>query len=167
VTQKPIILFTALAVVSAVSVSLLHAGEPASEADKVFVGKVSQGGMYEVEASKLAEQRATAADVKDVATAEVHDHDGVNEALKKIATAAGIDIATELNAEFKARLEKLSSTPPADFDAAYIEDMKQIHDKDEKLFAKEAEEGSESFKAFAHETDRIVKRHIGSLHGAD
>ena len=45
--------------------------------------------------------------------------------------------------------------------------MKKIHAKDEKLFAKEAEEGTGDFKAFAHETDLIVKRHIGSLKGTD
>ena len=53
--------------------------------------------------------------------------------------------------------------PAADFDAAYIEDMKQIHDKDEKLFAQEAKDGSGDFKPFAAETDKIVKRHIGAL----
>jgi putative membrane protein len=45
--------------------------------------------------------------------------------------------------------------------------MQDIHDKDEKLFAKEAMEGSDSFKTFAHPTDLIVKRHIGALHGLD
>jgi putative membrane protein len=45
--------------------------------------------------------------------------------------------------------------------------MQSIHDKDEKLFAKEAVEGSDNFKTFAHQTDLIVKRHIGALHGLD
>ena len=45
--------------------------------------------------------------------------------------------------------------------------MQAIHDKDEKLFAAEATEGSDAFKTFAHQTDLIVKRHIGALHGLD
>jgi putative membrane protein len=57
--------------------------------------------------------------------------------------------------------------PTADFDAAYIQDMEQIHDNDEKLFATEATDGSPAYKAFAHQTDLIVKRHIGALHGLD
>ena len=146
------------------SAAIAHA---ASDADKTFVGNVSQGGAYEVEASKLAEKRATAPDVKDVAVTEVHDHDGVNKRLKKIADAAGMPIAAELNATFHDRLEKLKAVPTADFDAAYIEDMKSIHDKDEKLFAKEAVEGTGEFKVFARQTDAIVKRHIGALHGTD
>ena len=145
----------------------LLAATPASPADKEFVGKVSQGGAYEVEASKLAMQRAVAPDVKDLAIAEVHDHTGVGSRLKAIAASTGVPIAPALNAEFHARLEKLRATPAADFDAAYIADMQQIHDKDEKLFAAEANDGSDAYKTFAHQTDLIVKRHIGALHGLD
>jgi putative membrane protein len=141
------------------------AAEPS--ADSVFVGKVSQGGRYEVDASKLAEQRAAAPDVKDLATTEVHDHELVNAKLKKLADAAAIPVAPEPNSMFRQRLEKLRATPAKDFDAAYVEDMKQIHDKDEKLFAQEAVEGTGDFKPFAHETDLIVKRHIGALGATD
>lgn len=138
-----------------------------SDADKTFTGKVSQGGLYEVMASKYAATRATAPDVKDVALTEVHDHDLVNAGLKKVAAAAGVSIAPGLNAEFTGRLAKLKAVSAADFDAAYIEDMQAIHDKDEKLFAQEAMEGTDAYKTFAHQTDLIVKRHIGELHGLD
>ena len=135
--------------------------------DKAFTGKVSQGGLYEVMASKFAATKATAPDVKDVALTEVHDHELVNAGLKKAATAAGVTITPGLNPEFTERLAKLKAVASADFDAAYIADMQAIHDKDEKLFAEEAMDGSDAFKAFAHQTDLIVKRHIGELHGLD
>jgi putative membrane protein len=153
------------AIMVAFSCTFIHAAEPASDADKIFVGNVSQGGAYEVAASKVAMMRATAPDVKDLATWEVHDHEGVGANLKRISASVGIPIAAQPNAEFTQRLAKLKAVPAADFDAAYIADMKQIHDKDEKLFAKEANEGSSNFKTFAHQTDLIVKRHIGALNG--
>lgn len=143
------------------AVPYIHGAETASAADKAFVGKVSQGGMYEVEASKVAVLKATSQNVKDQASTEVHDHTQVNSKLKQIATATGVPVGRSLNPEFQARLKKLQSA--SDFDAAYVTDMNQIHDKDEKLFAQEAEEGSGSYKGFAHETDGIVKRHIGAL----
>ena len=143
------LLLTAVLLVAAPS---LHAA-PATDTDKAFVAKVSQGGAYEVAASKVAAMRASAQDVKDQATTEVHDHTLVGAKLKRISAAAGVPIAPALNTEFSTRLAKLKSTSPADFDAAYIEDMKQIHDKDEKLFAQEAVDGSGAFKAFAAETD--------------
>jgi putative membrane protein len=68
--------------------------------DQAFVAQVSQGGGYEVEASKIAEQRATPPDTKDLATTEVHDHELVNARLKEIANAAGISVASDLNSHF-------------------------------------------------------------------
>lgn len=143
----------------------VHAAE--TGADASFVGTVSQGGRYEVEASSLALRRASAADVKDLAATEVHDHELVNAKLKRIADAAGIRIAPGLNAQFQQRLASLRAASTADFDKAYLDDMKDIHDKDEKLFAKEAVDGTGAFQPFAHQTDLIVKRHIGALHGND
>jgi putative membrane protein len=131
--------------------------------DQAFVAQVSQGGMYEVEASELAVQRASTPDTKDWANTEVHDHELVNARLKEIASAQGISVVSDLNSTFRQRLAALKRTSPADFDRAYIEDMREIHDKDEKLFAKEAVDGSGDFKLFAHQTDLIVKRHIGAL----
>ena len=145
------------------SLLLASPATSASNTDKAFVAKVSQGGAYEVAASKLAEQRAQAQDVKDLASHEVHDHLLVGEKLKMIYTAAGLKFPLTLNSEFQQRLAKLKSESAANFDAAYIEDMKQIHDNDEKLFAQEAKDGSGDFKPFAAETDKIVKRHIGAL----
>ena len=161
---KIAVLFAA-AVAFSSSAALLYGFPAASDVDKSFVGKVSQGGMYEVEASKVAEMRATGPDVKDLAAMEVHDHMLVNRELKAIATKEGIPVSAALNSEFQARLAKLKSASAGDFDAAYIADMQEIHDKDEKLFAQEANEGSDAFKTFAHQTDLIVKRHIGALHG--
>jgi putative membrane protein len=156
-----------LAVGAAVAAPAMFAASPATDTDKAFVAKVSQGGAYEVAASKVAVMRAQAMDVKDLAISEVHDHEGVGMRLKALAAATGAPMSPALNAEFKARLEKLKAVPTADFDAAYIQDMEQIHDNDEKLFATEATDGSPAYKAFAHQTDLIVKRHIGALHGLD
>lgn len=156
-----------LAVFSALSASTLLYAQTASDADKAFVGKVSQGGLYEVVASKYAETKAMAPDVKDVAMTEVHDHELVNQNLKKIADSTGVAITPGMNQEFKDRLAKLKAVSASDFDAAYIADMQAIHDKDEKLFAQEAMDGSDAYKTFAHQTDMIVKRHIGALHGLD
>ena len=154
---------SSIALFALASATSLQAADTASAADKTFVGKVSQGGMYEVEASKLAQQRAHAQDVKDLADTEVHDHEGVNGKLKAIAAPSGVPIAAQLNPMFQQRLDTLKAVPAQSFDAAYLSDMQSIHAKDEKLFAQESMEGSGKFKPFAAETDIIVKRHIGAL----
>jgi putative membrane protein len=166
--MKSSVLHLGLAVTMAMSCPLFaQAAGSASDGDKAFTGKVSQGGMYEVEASKVAAQKAAAQDVRDLAITEVHDHSLVNSELKKIATSDGVEVAPHLNATFQQRLDKLKSVSGTEFDLAYASDMAQIHDMDEKLFAQEAIDGSGQFKAFAAKTDLIVKRHIGAIHGAD
>jgi putative membrane protein len=145
-----------------------QAPDMASPEDKAFVAKVSQGGRYEVEASALALHKAIAMDVKDIAAAEVHDHALVNGELKMISSNLNVPVSATLNPEFQAKLTHLRNLSGEAFDEAYMEEMRAIHDKDEKLFAQEAREGgSAQYRKFAIQTDRIVKRHIGALHGID
>ena len=59
-------------------------------------------------------------------------------------------IAPTLISEFQQKLDYLKGLSGEQFDAAYLEEMKAIHDKDEKLFAQEAVDGGASaYKAFA------------------
>jgi putative membrane protein len=143
------------------------AQQTASDTDKAFVAKVSQGGRYEVEASKLALQKASTQNVKDAASSEVHDHELVNKKLTTISAAAHISIAPALNPDFTQKLDHLKTLSGEEFDKGYMEEMAAIHDKDEKLFAQEAIDGSDDYKSFAAQTDLIVKRHIGAIHGSE
>ena len=139
------------------------AADRASDADRAFVAKVSQGGLYEVEAGKVAAARGSAPVVKDFGTLESHDHEGVNAGLKRAAGMTGVTITPGLNAEFSTRLAKLKAVPQDQFDAFYVNDMKAIHNKDEGLFVQESQEGSGAYKEFAHSIAILVKAHLGWL----
>jgi putative membrane protein len=143
--------------------TILCAAEMASQADRAFVAKVSQGGLYEVEAGKVAAMQATLPVVKNFGVLESHDHEGVNSELKHIAGMTGVSISPGLNAEFSQRLTKLKAVPAAQFDSYYVNDMKQIHNKDEGLFAQEAKEGSAPYQQFAQWTAVLVNAHLGWL----
>ncbi|MEX3630551.1 MAG: DUF4142 domain-containing protein [Burkholderia sp.] len=140
------------------------AGGEVSDADCAFVAMVSQGGMFEVEAGKVAAQQGARQDIVDLGSTEAHDHQLVGAKLMAAAGAAGIEVDTQLNAAFTQRLDKLRGLPgPAD--DAFIAEMKTIHAADGADFAKEARDGSNpGLRAFAAETVRIVKRHQGALH---
>jgi len=141
----------------------LIASESATQADRAFVAKVSQGGLYEVEAGKVAAMHGAVPVVKDFGVLESHDHEGVNSELKRIAEMTSVSIAPGLNAEFSQRLAKLKAVSGAQFDSYYLSDMKQIHNNDEALFVQEAEDGSTPYKRFAHQTAVLVKAHLGWL----
>ncbi len=144
-----------------------HADEVPTATDKNFVTQVSEGDLYEVEASILAEQKAWAPNVKDLAYTEIHDHEQVNRRLKRIAGKDSVPITRKLTPTFSERLSKLTSLPTEQFDTAYLIDMEEVHKSNEKILAKEAIEGSNNFQEFAHDTDLIVRRHIGALHALD
>ena len=137
----------------------------ASATDHQFIMKVSQGGMFEVEASKVANDKARAQDVVDVSLYEVHDHQLVGAKLMSVASSLGISFPTTLNPMFQARLDRLKSLSGRDFDDAYIKEMEAIHAVDVQAFANEATHGQNTaLRAFAAETVIIVRRHIGALH---
>ncbi len=136
-----------------------------SAADQDFVAHVSQGGMFEVAASKIAVDKAAAQDIKDMANTEVHDHELVGAKLKAIASQNGDDFPTDLNADFNARINALKGLSGSAFDARYTAEMKRIHAIDGAAFAKEAKVADNAdLKAFAAETSGIVKMHIGAWH---
>jgi putative membrane protein len=139
------------------------AAQAASQADRAFVAKVSQGGLYEVEAGRVAAMRGSVPAIRNFGVLESHDHEGVNRELKRIAGTTDVSIAPGLNAEFSQRLAKLKAVPAAQFDSYYIADMKQIHNNDEGLFTQEAEDGSSPYKLFAQQTAILVKAHLGWL----
>jgi putative membrane protein len=146
-------------------VSQATAADTASPADKAFVAKVSQGGMFEVALGKVASDKGDAQMIKDNGVTEMHDHDAVGAKLKTVSTAAGIDFPAKLNDEFQGKLDKLSALSGKAFDTAYVAEMERIHALDGGLFAKEAKEGSGDFKTFAMETHAIVLMHVGALKG--
>jgi putative membrane protein len=135
-----------------------------SAADKAFVAKVSQGGMYEVALGQYAGDHGNAQDIEDSGATEAHDHQLVGDKLKAIVEANNVQFPSALNAEFQARLSSLEALPADKFDAAYLADMKKIHQADGAAFAKESKNGTNpDLKAFAAETYRIVQRHLGEL----
>ena len=141
------------------------AADTLSQTDAAFVAKVSQGGMFEVAASMVAERKAQAQNVKDLANTEVHDHQLVGDKLKSIVAGRGITLGSSLNAAFSSKVDQLNRRDGAAFDNAYVAAMDDIHAKDGAAFQAEAKNGTDpALRAFAAETSLIVKRHIGALH---
>ena len=162
--RKSVVLSGSALILALAGLASAWAAATMSDADKAFVAKVSQGGMYEVELGKVAEKQGATQDIRDQGNTETHDHTLVGDKLKGILTGAGMEFPSKLNAEFQARLDKISALTGAEFDIAYIADMKKIHAADGAAFATESKSGTNpDLKAFAAETHAIVQRHIGEL----
>lgn len=157
---------------SLVSVSLLvstasYAAMPAS-ADKAaaamnvdkasFVKVVTSSNAFEIESSKLAEQKAKDADVKDFAAAMIKDHTMAAEELKKAAMLG--DAPPVLSPKHAAMLETLKGTPDQEFQPLYIEMQTVAHMEAVTLFATYAKGGDDAaVKAFAAKTLPKLEMH--------
>ena len=107
-----------------------------SSADTDFMNKAAQGGMAEVELGKLAASKGANADVKKFGQQMVDDHSKANSELKTVAASKSITLPTEVNAEQKAMMDKLSKLSGAAFDKEYVKGMVEDHEKDVADFEK-------------------------------
>jgi putative membrane protein len=163
VSSKSAAIALLLAVI-AVSSQVSARRQAISGADRAFVAKVSQGCMFEVAAGKLAMQRGSTQDIRDLGTSEQHDHVLVGNRLSTIAKHLSIAHERKLNAMFQEDLETLESLNGHEFDMAFVRAMDDIHNKDGAAFAQEADKGRNAdLRAFAQETHRIIDRHLGAL----
>jgi putative membrane protein len=145
----------------------VYASDPSmiTAADRTFVHKVGLGGMFEVDASQLAQQKGVSQDVKDFAANEIKDHTMVNDNLKAVATSKGIEVPAQRDAKFGKMYDSLNGKSGEAFDKAYIQDMAKLHDGDEALFVKESKTSKDAdMSTFAAKSAKIVKGHIDVLH---
>jgi putative membrane protein len=116
-----------------------------------FVNVVTSSNAFEIESSKLAEQKARDADVKEFATQMISDHTMAGDELKKAAKLG--DEPPVLSPKHAAMLEALKGASDQDFQPLYIEMQTTAHMEAVTLFATYAKGGDDAaVKAFAEKT---------------
>ncbi len=132
-----------------------------SAADKSFVEKAASGGMAEVQAAQLAQQKGDDQKVKDFAQVMIHDHPAANQQLTTLAQQKGVTIPTELSSKDQAELDRLGKLDGKKFDRAYMKAQEKDHKEMLTLLEKEAKHGKDAdLKSFAEQTVPTVKKHL-------
>jgi len=131
-------------------------------ADKQFFSNAAQAGMLEIEASKLAQERATQEDVKSFATMIVNDHAGADAELKSLAADKGVRLPTSLSGKHKQTMDKLQKAQGAEFDKVYAATVGvAAHKEAVSLFDKTAKNAKDpDVKSFAAKTLPTLKQHL-------
>jgi putative membrane protein len=126
-----------------------------------FAMKAAAGGMFEVEASKMAVQKATAANVKSFAEKLVADHTKANDELKALASKKSITLPSMVSKKHQDKLDKLAKLSGTEFDEEYMEMMDADHEKDVRLFEKasNSDDIDAEVKAFAAKTLPTLRMH--------
>jgi putative membrane protein len=133
----------------------------ASTTDATFMKTLAQGGRAEVEAGKVASDKASDPAVKQFAQQMIRDHTKNNNELKTLAQTAGVTLPATTGRQMQAQQSKLESDNGASFDAAYIKDQVQDHQKTVQLLENEIQNGHDpAVRQFAQETLTVVSHHL-------
>lgn len=129
--------------------------------DQVLFRTMAQNNLAEVEAGKLAQDKARSDDVKKYAGKMVEDHGKMLDEQKKMAEQKQMQMPAEPAAKHKAAMKKLEAARDDQFDQAYLRQMVQDHQaalKDAQRAAKEARDPE--LKASAREAVPHIQQHL-------
>ncbi|WP_223569858.1 DUF4142 domain-containing protein [Pseudomonas sp. BF-R-26] len=131
-----------------------------------FVDDAAEGGIAEVETSKLALEKSSSADVKAFAKMMVTDHTKANEELAALAKKHDIEMPDTTTVVKQAK-EKILDLRDESFDTAYANNQVKAHEKTIERFKKEANtvtddrtKGATELKAFAQKMLPALEKHL-------
>ena len=132
-----------------------------SAADREFATKAAQGGMAEVEMGNLAQQQGSSDQMKDFGRKLVQDHTRMNNDLKDIASRENITLPTEISADQRKTIDRLSKLSGAQVDREFAKESVNDHKEDISEFQKEASSGeNQSLKNFASSNIPVLQDHL-------
>jgi putative membrane protein len=128
-------------------------------ADQAFVTKAASGGMFEVESSELAVDRAQNAEVKSFARQMIKDHGKANKELQSAASGLGANVPSALDAKHAQVMQKLEAIQagPA-FDQAYVQAQRDAHREAVGLFSSYGKANG-ALSAWATQTLPTLQQH--------
>jgi len=136
----------------------------AAAPDASFYKTLAQGGIAEVEAGTLAQQKGADPKVKDFGAMMVKDHSAANEQLKALAAGKGIDLPGSSSTSQMAAKAKLEVLSGGTFDKSYVEDQVKAHRETVELLKKELATGQDpDAKAFAQKVLPTVESHLRAI----
>lgn len=129
---------------------------------EAFVRDAAIGGLYEIESSKLALEKASSPDVKAAARTIIADHEAANAKLKALVDAgkAPGPLPTALDERRKGMIDNLKGASAKDFDDRYLDQQTMAHHEALLAFNGYAKTGDNpDLKAFAAEAAPKLKHH--------
>lgn len=133
-----------------------------------FANDVGASDYYEVEAGKLAQEKAQAKGLKDFGKLMVEHHTASTDKLKAAGAKASPAITPNpaLTAEQEANLAALRAAEGAAFDAAYKTQQVAAHEKALAAVKAYAATGDvPELKKFASDAEKIVEAHLKKIRG--
>lgn len=153
-----------IACLSLAAAFFVNAKDPASSlnaSDEKFVKMTAESGMSEVKIAELGAQKASRAEVKALAETMIKDHTALNTELKALAGNKGAELSAVVSPDGAEKFKDLEKHSGEEFDKAFLETMKDMHEKSVKNFKDAAENASDAqVKAFASKNLPTIEGHL-------
>jgi putative membrane protein len=144
-------------------VGLASAATLGSRDTGAFVTNAAMSDMFEIQASKLAEQKSQSSAVKTFAKQMIKDHTMTSSQLKgMIGKGVKATIPTDLDQRRKGMIDNLTASQGKDFDTRYAAQQAAAHQEAVTLFTGYAKNGDNAdLKAWAGKTAPKLQQHAG------
>ena len=133
-----------------------------SKMDEDLMMQVAMGGMMQLETSRVALQKTTNPEVREMAQAEVEEQTGLSAKLKEIASAKGITLPSTPDAKTQAMVAKMQDMSGAAMDRHYIQEHAvKGHELLDRVMSKVESKGQDAnLMAVAKAAHPLVKTHL-------
>jgi len=131
-----------------------------------FVTAVAGSDLYEIESGKIAQEKATAADLKTFGQMLVTDHTKSSEQLKAAVakTPSAPTPPATLPADLQAKIDALRAASGAEFDRLFVEQQTEGHRKTlDTLKAYSTGGDQPPLREFATNAQTVVEAHLKEL----
>ena len=129
--------------------------------DRKYFQEIAQANLAEIETGKLAQQKASAEEVKKFAQHMVEDHGKMLQEQQTMAKSKGVSLPKQPKKEHQAALKKLQGASGAQFDRAYMDQMVKDHQKTLNLVQEAAKNAKDpQLKQAAEKAVAEVQKHL-------
>jgi putative membrane protein len=129
--------------------------------DEAFIATAAQGGMGEIELSRVAARGADSTEVRNFATKMVEEHTASNAELGKIAMRANLPMPVAPDSDHMQLRDKLIALRGPEFDKTYMEAMRSDHQKTvDFLIGASTMVTTDDLRNFIKKTLPVVQQHL-------
>lgn len=142
-----------------------RAADSLSKGDQQILSELAQANLAEINAGKIAEQKASSPEVKTFAQKMVDDHTKGLQEVQQVAQSKNMTLPTEPDKKHQALADKLNSLSGTAFDRAYLSragvgDHKAAH----KLLAQADKRAKDpDVKALVEKLQPVVDQHLSTV----
>jgi putative membrane protein len=136
----------------------------ADQATSTFLTNAADAGLAEVEIAKMAQQKGSSDQVKDLGAMLFRDHSAANDMVKSLAASRSVTLPAQPSADKQKDVDMLNQKSGTAFDKAFLDMMRKKHEAGISMFENAQRDVKDAdVKSFAEKTLPTLRMHLDSV----